>query len=297
MEDAGNKELSSTREPREVDYLMCSQPSTSFAKPPAKKKRANKTAKENDCKSNKKAGDAETPKPIPRKIPVPPLPDYLPPVNLIHRDILREWCKKQKLSSKGQKLETYKRLLANSFPKQMPELEKIPDTPKEARMKICRKKIKTKTEEGQESCPQVIVPLEMAPVPEEQMPALTEPPVLYEEVSTTIVTTTASEAVLASWSRIVANANKNEALQSITTPETYGELWGVVQGRSLPADSRGWVRLQFHTGQACVPEKKGKVIALFLLPACSFPPLHLEDNMLCPACDHKNRILNKNLQG
>nr|XP_048310291.1 developmental pluripotency-associated protein 4 isoform X2 [Myodes glareolus] len=289
MEDAGNKELSSTREPREVECLMSAQPSTSFAKPPAKRKRPKKTAKEDDCKSNEKAGGAETPKPPPRKIPVPPLPDYLPPVNLIHRDVLREWCKKAKLSSKGQKLETYKRLLASSFPKQM-DLENIPDTSKEARVKICRKKMKTEVEE-------VIVPLEVVPVPEEQMPALTEPPVLYEEVSTTVVTTTASEAVLASWSRIAANANKNEALQSITTPETYGELWCVVHGRSLPADSRGWVRLQFHAGQAWVPEKKGKVIALFLLPACTFPPPHLEDNMLCPACVHKNRVLNKSLQG
>ncbi|XP_041498802.1 developmental pluripotency-associated protein 4-like [Microtus oregoni] len=173
------------------------------------------------------------------------------------------------------------------------ELENIPDTPREARVKMRQKKLKTETEEGQESCPQVIVPLEVVPVPEEQMPALTEPPVLYEEVSTTVVTTTASEAVLASWSRIAANANKNEALQSITTSETYGELWSVVQGRSLPADSRGWVRLQFHTGQAGVPEKKGKVIAFFLLPACTFPPTHLEDNMLCPACVHKNSVLNK----
>ncbi|XP_075813030.1 developmental pluripotency-associated protein 4-like [Microtus pennsylvanicus] len=171
--------------------------------------------------------------------------------------------------------------------------ENIPDTPREARVKMRQKKLKTEMEEGQESCPQVIVPLEVVPVPEEQMPALTEAPVLYEEVSTTVVTTTASEAVLASWSRIAANANKNEALQSITTSETYGELWSVVQGRSLPADSRGGVRLQFHAGQACVPEKKGKVIALFLLPAWSFPPPHLEDNMLCPACVHKNRVLNK----
>ncbi|CAO2607779.1 Developmental pluripotency-associated protein 4 [Lemmus lemmus] len=115
--------------------------------------------------------------------------------------------------------------------------------------------------------------------------------------STTVVTTTASEAVLASWSRIAANANKNESLQSTTTSETYGELWCVVHGRSLPADSRGWVRLQFHAGQAWVPEKKGKVIALFLLPACTFPPPHLEDNMLCPSCVHKNRVLNKSLQG
>ncbi|XP_005372410.1 developmental pluripotency-associated protein 4-like [Microtus ochrogaster] len=177
------------------------------------------------------------------------------------------------------------------------ELENIPDTPREASVKMRRKKLETETEEGQESCPQVIVPLEVVPVPEEQMPALTEPPVLYEEVSTTVVTTTTSEAVLASWSRIAANANKNEALQSITTPETYGDLWCVVHGRSLPADSRGWVRLQFHAGQAWVPEKKGKVIALFLLPACTFLPPHLEDNVLCPACVHKNRILNKSLQG
>ncbi|CAO2608442.1 hypothetical protein LEMLEM_LOCUS13804 [Lemmus lemmus] len=55
------------------------------------------------------------------------------------------------------------------------------------------------------------------------MPALTEPPVLYEEVRKTAVTT-ASEAVLASLARIAANAKKNEALQSITTPETYALL-------------------------------------------------------------------------
>ncbi|XP_038197073.1 developmental pluripotency-associated protein 4-like [Arvicola amphibius] len=296
MEDTRNKELSSTREPREVDCLMSSQPSTSFARPPAKKKKT-KTAKEDNCKSNKKAGDTETPKPTPRKIPVPPLPDYLSPVNLIHQDILWEWCKKQKLSSKDQKLETYKRLLASSFPKQMPELENIPDTPKEARLKTRQKKMKTETEAREESCPQVMVPLEMVPVPKEQMPALTEPPVLYEEVSTTSVTTTASEAVLASWSRTADNANKNEALQSITTPETYEELWCVVHGRSPPADSRGWVQLQFHAGQAWVPEKKGKVIALFLLAACTFLPPHLEDYILCPACVHKNRVLNKSLQG
>ncbi|CAO2631805.1 Developmental pluripotency-associated protein 4, partial [Lemmus lemmus] len=237
-------QLRSKREPRVVDCLTSSQPSTSFAELPAKRKRPNKTAKEDDCKSNEKA---ETPKPSPRKIPS--------------------------------------------------DLENIPDSPREARVKTCRRRMKTEMEEGQESCPQVIVPLEMVPVPEEQMPALTEPPVLYEEVSTTVVTTTASEAVLASWSRIAANANKNESLQSTTTSETYGELWCVVHGRSLPADSRGWVRLQFHAGQAWVPEKKGKVIALFLLPACTFPPPHLEDNMLCPTCVHKNRVLNKSLQG
>ncbi|OBS78319.1 hypothetical protein A6R68_19290, partial [Neotoma lepida] len=220
------------------------------------------------CKPKEKAEDAETPRPPRRKVPVPPLPAHLPPVNLIHRDVLRAWCQKMKLSSKGQ-----------------PDLKNVPDTPKEARVKTVRKKMKT--EEGEVPCPQVTVPLEVVPVPEEQVPALTEPPVLYEEVSTTVVSTPSSEAVLASWARIAANAKKNEAMLSTATSETYGEMWCVVHGRSLPANSSGWVRLQFHAGQAWVPEKKGKVIALFLLPACTFPPPHLEDNMLCPKCVHR----------
>lgn len=86
-------------------------------------------------------------------------------------------------------------------------------------------------------CPQVTVPLQVVPVPEEQVLALTEPSVLFEEVSTTVVRT-ASEAVLASGARTAANA-KNKALQSMATPETYGELWCVVHGGSLPADSSG----------------------------------------------------------
>lgn len=154
---------------------------------------------------------------------------------------------------------------------------------------------KMKTEPGEES--QVTVPLEIVTVPEEQIPALVDPPVLYEEVSTTVVTTSASEAVLASWARIAANAKKLEAVPSNATSETYGEMWCVVHGTSLPATSSGWVRLQFHAGQAWVPDKKGKAIALFLLPACTFPPPHLEDNMLCPKCVHKNKILTKSLEG
>lgn len=97
--------------------------------------------------------------------------------------------------------------------------------------------MKTETEDGQVPCPQVTIPLQVVPVPEEQVLALTEPSVLFEEVSTTVVTT-ASEAVLASGARTAANA-KNKALQSMATPETYGELWCVVHGGSLPADSSG----------------------------------------------------------
>uniref|UniRef100_A0A8C8UB75 Developmental pluripotency associated 4 n=1 Tax=Peromyscus maniculatus bairdii TaxID=230844 RepID=A0A8C8UB75_PERMB len=272
MERAGSKEWSGTGESREVDCQMSSQPSTSFAKSPAKGKKQRKTVKDNDCKPKEEAGDAETPRPTRRKVPIPPLPAHLPPVNLIHRDVLRAWCRKMKLSSKGQKLDAYKRLLSRAFPEQMPDLKNVPDTPKEARVKTFRKKMKT--EEGAVPCPQMAVPIEVVPipVPEEQVPALTEPPVLYEEVSTTVVTTTASEAVLASWARIAANAKKNEAV----IRSLRGDV--VCGSREKPSCKLKWL------GSAA---KKGKVIALFLLPACNFPPPHLEDNMLCPKCVHK----------
>lgn len=98
-------------------------------------------------------------------------------------------------------------------------MKNVPDSAKEARLKTPRKKMKT--EPGEES--QVTVPLEIVTVPEEQIPALVDPPVLYEEVSTTVVTTSASEAVLASWARIAANAKKLEAVPSNATSETYGK--------------------------------------------------------------------------
>ncbi|XP_034371692.1 developmental pluripotency-associated protein 4 isoform X2 [Arvicanthis niloticus] len=174
------------------------------------------------------------------------------------------------------------------------ELKNIPDSAKDARLKASRKRMKT--EPGEEES-QVTVPLEIVTVPEEQVPALIDPPVLYEEVSTTVVTTSASEAVLASWARIASNAKKLEAVSSNATSEVKGEMWCVIHGTSLPSNSRGWVRLQFHAGQAWVPDKKGKATALFLLPACTFPPPHLEDNMLCPKCVHRNKILSKSLEG
>ncbi|XP_027269061.1 developmental pluripotency-associated protein 4 isoform X2 [Cricetulus griseus] len=300
MEHAESKECSSTGVACEEECQMFSQPSTSFVKVPATGKRQKKTVKENGCKPKEKAGDAEVPKPTRRKVPIPPLPAHLPPVNLIHRDVLRAWCQEMKLSSKGQKLDAYKRLLAGAFPEQMHDLKNVPDTPKEARVKTFRKKMKI--EEGEMPCSQMTIPLEVVPVPQEQLPALTEPPVLYEEVTTTVATS-ASEAVLASWSKIVAQANhnmkkKNESVCSTATAETSGsteELWCVVHGRSFTESTKGWVRLQFHGGQVWVPDKKGKVIALFLLPACNFPPPHLEDNLLCPRCIHRNKVLNKSL--
>ncbi|GAB1300313.1 Developmental pluripotency-associated protein 4 [Apodemus speciosus] len=269
----------------DLEGQMSSQPSTSSANTKATGKKQ-KSKKDKGCKpKEKKTQGTETPGHTRRKVPIPPMPKYLPPVNLIHRDVLRAWCLQKKLSSKGQKLDAYKRLLARAFPEQMPELKNVPESAKEARLKTSHKKMKT--EPVEES--QATVPLEIVPVPEEQIPALIDPPVLYEEVSTTVVTTPVSEAVLASWARIASSAKKFEAVPAnATSAEVQGENWCVVHGASLPGNSKGWVRLQFHAGQAWVPNKKGKAISLFLLPACTFPPPHLEDNMLCPQCVHRS---------
>uniref|UniRef100_A0A8C0ZLR0 Developmental pluripotency-associated protein 4 n=1 Tax=Castor canadensis TaxID=51338 RepID=A0A8C0ZLR0_CASCN len=182
-------------------------------------------------------------------------------------------------------------------------LQNIPTSAKEARMKTPGQR-KSKAGQGEPSQKsskkklpsEVTAPPEVAPVPEEQLSVLEDPPVLYEEVSTTVVTTSAPEAVLASWGRIAANAGNMEVFGFISSSFEVKARWCVVHGRSLPANTDGWVQLQFHAGQAWVPEKKGRVSALFLLPACTFPPPNLEDNMLCPKCVHRNKVLIKSLQ-
>ncbi|XP_052014089.1 developmental pluripotency-associated protein 4 [Apodemus sylvaticus] len=274
METSGIK-WKAEEQREDLEGQMSSQPSTSSAKPTGKKRK--KSEKEKGCKpKEEKTQDTEAPGHTRRKVPVPPMPDYLPPVNLIHRDVVRAWCLQKRLSSKGQL-----------------ELKNVPDSAKEARLKTSHKKMKTEPEESK-----VAVPLEIVPVPEEQIPALIDPPVLYEEVSTTVVATPSSEAVLASWARIASSAKKFEAVPaSATSAGGQGEMWCVVHGTSLPGNSKGWVRLQFHAGQAWVPDKKGRAVALFLIPSCTFPPSHLEDNMLCPNCVHRNKVLNKSLEG
>ncbi|XP_025769306.1 developmental pluripotency-associated protein 2 [Puma concolor] len=74
-----------------------------------------------------------------------------------------------------------------------------------------------------------------------------------------------------------------------------GVRWCVVHGRPLLADTKGWVRLQFHAGQAWVPDTPKRMISLFLLPACTFPSPGLEDNMLCPECAKRNKKIMKRL--
>lgn len=123
-----------------------------------------------------------------------------------------------------------------------------------------------KTEAGEES--QVTVPLEIVTVPKEQIPALIDPPMFNEEVSTTVMTTPASKAVLASWARIASSAKKFEAVSSNATSEVKGEMC-VVHGTSLSANSSGWVWLQFHAGQA---NKKGKATASYCFRPAHFHP-------------------------
>ncbi|KAK2107347.1 Developmental pluripotency-associated protein 4 [Saguinus oedipus] len=172
---------------------------------------------------------ADNPRPQ-RKIPIPPLPSKLPPVNLIHLDIVRAWCQQLKLSTRGQKLDAYKRLCAFAYPNQ----KDFPSTAKEAKIRKSLQN-KLKVEKGK-VCLQSsgIQPPQVALPPAEGLPALEGPPSLLEGVNTVVVTTSAPEAVLASWARISARARTPEAVE--TPQEASGVRWCVVYGKSLPAD-------------------------------------------------------------
>uniref|UniRef100_A0A2K6QCI7 Developmental pluripotency associated 4 n=1 Tax=Rhinopithecus roxellana TaxID=61622 RepID=A0A2K6QCI7_RHIRO len=291
MEKAKGKETF-TEKSREEDQQASNQPNM-IALPGTS---AKGTKEKMSVKGNKvlcpkkKAEYSDNPRPQ-KKIPIPPLPSKLPPVNLIHRDILRAWCQQLKLSSKGQKLDAYKRLCAFAYPNQ----KDFPSTAKEAKIRKSLQK-KVKVEKGETSLQSSEThPPEVALPPAEGPPALEDSTALLEGVNTVVVTTSAPEALLASWARISARARTPEAVES--PQEACGVRWCVVHGKSLPADTDVWVHLQFHAGQAWVPEKQeGRVSALFLLPASNFPPPHLEDNMLCPKCVHRNKVLIKSLQ-
>ncbi|XP_044110972.1 developmental pluripotency-associated protein 4 isoform X1 [Neovison vison] len=233
-----------------------------------------------------------------KKIPVPPLPSKLPPANMLHRDVLRAWCQQLKLSTKGQKLDVYKRICEYAYPDQQ---KNIPVTAEEAKI-LSESQRRSKMEQGEMSLEgfgkrvssEGTYPPEVAAPPEGGAPTPMGSGALLEGVDTVVVTTSAPDAVFASWSRIAGRAGKMETVES--PQEAHGVRWCVVHGKSLPADTEGWVHLQFHAGQAWVPEKRGRVCALFLLPACNFPPPHLEDNMLCPRCVRRNKVLMKSLQ-
>ncbi|XP_004479614.1 developmental pluripotency-associated protein 4 [Dasypus novemcinctus] len=310
MENAKGKEWNSTEklgeecvtlkfEPvsveTEEEQWASSEPSTSGLPRTLTKGTKRKKNVKDDKASCSQENDSCKGSPKPRKkIPIPPLPSKLPPVNLLHRDVVRAWCHQLKLSTRGQKLEAYRRLCEYAYPNQ----KDIPVTAKDAKIQT-RSQRKSKWEiplensEKRNMSSEGTDPAEVAPPSEEGVSALEESSLL-EGVNTVVVTTSAQEAVLASWTRIAARAGRMEAVES--PQEASGVRWCVVHGRSLPANTDGWVHLQFHAGQAWVPEKQGRVSALFLLPACNFPPPHMEDNMLCPKCVQRNKVLMKSLQ-
>ncbi|XP_032322029.1 developmental pluripotency-associated protein 2 isoform X1 [Camelus ferus] len=212
--------------------------------------------------------------------PIFPLPTTLPPVNKVSRDTLRNWCQQLNLSTDGKKVEVYLRLQKHAYPGKN---QYVPQSSQEARLQSCSRKHKMVTKRASTG--------------------KSKRSEREEGTNVVEVITSAQEAMLAAWARIAARAVQSKAVNSRPVPssvETFlpqaaGVRWCVVHGRPLLADTEGWVRLQFHAGQAWVPNTPRRMISLFLLPACTFPSPHLEDNMLCPECAKRNKKIMKRL--
>ncbi|XP_055115615.1 developmental pluripotency-associated protein 2 isoform X1 [Symphalangus syndactylus] len=215
------------------------------------------------------------------KIPALPLPTILPPINKVCRDTLRDWCQQLGLSTNGKKIEVYLRLHRHAYPEQRQDM---PEMSQETRLQRCSRKRKAVTKRA-------------------RLQKSYEMNEIAEETNTVEVITSAPGAMLASWARIAARAVQPKALNSCSIPvsveaflmQASGVRWCVVHGRLLSADTKGWVRLQFHAGQAWVPTTHRRMISLFLLPACIFPSPGIEDNMLCPDCAKRNKKMMKKL--
>nr|XP_040143136.1 developmental pluripotency-associated protein 2-like [Ictidomys tridecemlineatus] len=206
-----------------------------------------------------------------------PLPTILPPISKVSPDTLRNWCQQYNLSTDGQKIEVYWRLQKHAYPEQKYD---IPETSQEARLKPVSRKWKAVAN--------------AAGLQESHNKVKRE-----EETNMIEVVNSAQESILASWARITARANQHKAVNSCPIPtsveafllQTSGVRWCVVHGQFLSAETAGWVRLQFHAGQTWVPDTPKRMISLFLLPACIFPPSGLEDNMLYPECVKRNKMM------
>lgn len=96
-------------------------------------------------------------------------------------------------------------------------------------------------------------------------------PALLEGMHSVIVTTSALDDVFAPGPELQPELGRRRPL-----------------GSGLPADTERRVQLLSYAGQSPVPEKQGRVCALFLLPACNLPHPHLEGNRLCPTRVHRN---------
>ncbi|XP_024433675.1 developmental pluripotency-associated protein 2 [Desmodus rotundus] len=223
--------------------------------------------------------------------PILPLPTILPSFNKVRCDTLRDWCRQVNLSTEGKKIEIYMRLKEHAYSEEKLVSEEygysvksVAGIPQEDTLQFSSRKCKmvTKRTRSNKSC-------NMSKG--------------EKETNTVEVTTSAQEAMLAAWSRIAARAVQAKAVNSCSIPvpaenfllQTSGVRWCVVHGRPLLGDREGWVRLQFHAGQAWVPDSPKKLISLLLLPACTFPSSDLEDNMLCPECVKRNKRMMEKL--
>uniref|UniRef100_A0A0D9S843 SAP domain-containing protein n=1 Tax=Chlorocebus sabaeus TaxID=60711 RepID=A0A0D9S843_CHLSB len=212
------------------------------------------------------------------KIPALPLPTILPPINKVCWDSLRDWCQQLSLSTNGKKIEVYLRVRRHAYPEQQQD---IPEVSQGTRLQQCSRKCKAVTKTA-------------------RLQKTYEMNERAEETNTVEVITSAG-AMLASRARIAARAVQPKAVNSGSIPvsleaflmQASGVRWCVVHGRLLSADTKGWVHLQFHAGQAWVPTTHRKMISLFLSPVCIFPPLGIEDNMFCPDCAKRNKKMKK----
>ncbi|KAL4667027.1 hypothetical protein H8959_005716 [Pygathrix nigripes] len=215
------------------------------------------------------------------KMPALPLPTILPPINKVCWDSLRDWCQQLSLSTNGKKIEVYLRGHRHAYPEQQQD---IPEVSQGTRLQQCSRKCKAVTKTA-------------------RLQKTYEMNERAEETNTVEVITSAQGAMLASRARIAARAVQPKAVNSCSIPvslevflmQASGVRWCVVHGRLLLADTKGWVHLQFHAGQAWVPTTHRRMISLFLLSVCIFPSPGIEDNMLCPNCAKRNKKMMKRL--
>ncbi|XP_003514307.1 developmental pluripotency-associated protein 2-like [Cricetulus griseus] len=207
----------------------------------------------------------------------PSLPSILPPITEVSQNTLREWCRFCNLSTDGKKVEVYLRLQQHSYSDQQCL---VPQNSLEAKMKPKSKMVKKE--------PTKITIKGLRP----------------QDTGIVEVMTPRRESILAAWGRItnraslpmVANRQPLPSNVKAFLPPAPGVRWCVVEGKVLPANKTGWVRLQMKTGHTWVPDSPQRMILLFLLPACVLPEPGVEDNLLCPECVERNRRLMRNFK-
>uniref|UniRef100_A0A2K6RR68 Developmental pluripotency-associated protein 2-like n=1 Tax=Rhinopithecus roxellana TaxID=61622 RepID=A0A2K6RR68_RHIRO len=218
------------------------------------------------------------------KMPALPLPPFCLPLIRCVWDSLWGWCQQLSLSINGKKIEVYLRLHRHAYPEQQQD---IPELSQGTRLQQCSRKCKAVTKTA-------------------RLQKTHEMNERAEETNTVEVITSAQGAMLASRARIAARgraAVQPKAVNSCSIPvslevflmQASGVRWCGVHGRLLSADTKGWVHLQFHAGQAWVPTTHRRMISLFLLSVCIFPSPGIEDNMLCPNCAKRNKKMMKRL--